>query len=134
MSFKEDVTDAITNVVAIRQMIQLNRPRRPGEKFDEEKEKKKLEKLDESKKVLSNISPQKMEGLVVFSQQGMPMDLDEIVHKLERAEFLLEDVSKGKDRKSNLKGIIDSLKTAPVVQEALLAVPSLTRITSDSMV
>ena len=133
MSFKEDVSDAISHVVAIRLLIQLNRRPRPGEKLDEEKEKKKLEKIEKSKKNLGDFSQERIDSLIALSQQGMPMDLDEIVHKLERLEFLLEDVSRGKDRKSNLKSIIETFKTAPLVQESLLAIPSLHKITSDSL-
>jgi hypothetical protein len=131
MSFKEDVNDAILHVVAIRVLIQQSRPPRPGEKYDEEKEKKKVEKIEESKKNLKEFSSERIGSLTLLSQQSMPMDIDEVVHKLERMEFLLEDVSKGKDRKSNLKTIIETLKSAPSLQSALLAIPSLTKITSD---
>jgi hypothetical protein len=130
MSFKEEVQDAISHVVAIRQLIQLSRRPRPGEKPDEEKEKTRLEKISDSKRILQDFSRERIDGLVEFSQQSMPMDIDEIVHKLERAEFLLEDVSRGRDRKSNLKALIDSFKTAPTLQNSLTAIPSLMKITN----
>lgn len=128
MSFKEEVTDSISHVVAIRTLIQLSRRPRPGEKFDEEKEKKKIEKIAEARKTLSGFPSEKIESLVTLAQVGLPMDLDEIVHKLERLEFLLEDVARGKDRKGNLKGIIESFKTAPTLQDALLSIASLKKL------
>jgi len=131
MSFRDEVNDAIAQVVAIRVLIQQSRPARPGEKPDEEKEKKKSEKIAESKRNLKDISQEKIDSIIALGQQSMPMEVDDVVHKLERLEFLLEDVAKGKDRKSNLKGVIDSLKNMPVLQNALLSIPSLTKLTSE---
>jgi hypothetical protein len=133
MSFKEDVSDAISHVVAIRILIQFSRRPRPGEKLDEEKEKKKLEKIEESKKNLQDFSADKIQSLVTLAQQGMPMDLDEINNRLERVEYLLEDVGKGKDRKNNLKSIIQTFKSAPVVQDALVTITSLKKIMTDQV-
>ncbi len=131
MSFKEEVNDAISHVVAIRILIQLSRPLRLGEKLDEDNERMKAEKIAESKKNLRDLPPDRIGSLIVLSRQSMPMDIDEIVHKLERLEFLLEDVNKGKDRKSNLKSIVDSFKPVPVLQSTLLAIPSLKKIMSE---
>jgi len=132
MSFKEEINDAISHVVGIRVLIQSSRRPRPGEKKDEEKEQKRAEKIAESKKRLQDFSAEKIDGLVSLAQEGVPMDLDEIVHKLERAEFLLEDVAKGKDRKSNLLTLIESFKSTPVLQNALLSVASLKKLLSET--
>lgn len=131
MSFRDEVNDAITQVVAIRVLIQQSRPLRPGQKVDEEKEKQKSEKIAESKKNLKDISQEKIEAVIALGQQSMPMEVDDMVHKLERLEFLLEDLAKGKDRKSNLKSVIDSLKNAPVLQNALQSISSLTKLTAE---
>lgn len=131
MSFRDEVNDAITQVVAIRVLIQQSRPLRPGQKVDEEKEKRKSEKIAESKKNLKDISQEKIEAVIALGQQSMPMEVDDMVHKLERLEFLLEDLAKGKDRKSNLKSVIDSLKNAPVLQNALQSISSLTKLTAE---
>jgi len=132
MSFKEEVDDAKSHVVAIRLLIQLNRPARPGEKLDEEKERKKAETIEDTRKNLRYFSEERIESLVEFSKMSMPMEIDEIVHKLERMEFLLEDVGRGKDRKGNLRSLVESFKTVPTVQNALLAIPSLQRISTES--
>jgi len=131
MSFKEEVNDAISHVVGIRVLIQFNRRPRPGEKSDEEKERKRAEKIEESKKSLQDFPQDKIDSLISLAQQGMPMDLDEIIHKLERTEFLLEDLSKGKDRKSNLASIVGSFKNTPVLQNALLSIANLKKILSE---
>jgi hypothetical protein len=132
MSFKEEINDAISHVVGIRVLIQSSRRPRPGEKSDEEKKQKRVERIADSKKKLQDFSPERIDSLVSLAQEGMPMDLDEIVHKLERAEFLLEDVAKGKDRKSNLLTLVESFKTTPVLQNALLAIPSLKKLLSET--
>jgi hypothetical protein len=131
MSFKDEVKDAMTQVVSIRVLIQQSRRLRPGEKIDEEKEKKKSEKIAEAELNLKDLPPDKIDALIAYSQNSLPMELDEIVHKLERLEFLLEDVSRGKDRKSNMRSLIDSLKTAPVLQNALLSIQNLNKLTSE---
>ncbi len=132
MSFKEEVDDAKAHVVAIRLLIQLSRPARPGEKLDEEKESKKVATIEDTKKNIRYFSEERIESLEAISKLSLPMEVDEIIHKLERMEFLLEDESKGKDRKSNLRSLIESFKTVPAVQSALLAIPTLQRITSES--
>jgi hypothetical protein len=132
MSFKEEVDDAKTHVVAIRLLIQLSRPPRPGEKLDEDKEKKKMDTLEDTKKNVRYFSQERIDSLTAVSKLSLPMEVDEIVHKLERMEFLLEDEGKGKDRKSNLRNLIESFKTVPAVQGSLLAIPTLQRITSES--
>lgn len=132
MSFKEEVDDAKAHVVAIRLLIQLSRPARPGEKLDEEKESKKMATIEDTKKNIRYFSEERIESLEAISKLSLPMEVDEIIHKLERMEFLLEDESKGKDRKSNLRSLIESFKTVPAVQSALLAIPTLQRITSES--
>jgi len=132
MSFKEEVDDAKSHVVAIRLLIQLSRPTRPGEKLDEEKEKKKIETIEATRKNLRYFSEERIESLIALSRTSMPMEVDEIIHKLERAEFLLEDIGKGKDRKGNLRSLVESFKTAPTVQNALLAIPTLQRVTTES--
>jgi len=131
MSFKDEVNDAIIHVAAIRTLIQQSRPLRPGEKLDEEKEQKKVEKIVESKKNLQDFPADRIESLVSYAQQSMPMEIDEIIHKLDRVEFLLDDVGKGKDRRSNLKLIIETLKNAPVVQSSLLSILSLKKYLSE---
>jgi len=131
MSFKDEVNDAIIHVAAIRTLIQQSRPLRPGEKLDEEKEQKKVEKIVESKKNLQDFPADRIESLVSYAQQSMPMEIDEIIHKLDRVEFLLDDVAKGKDRRSNLKLIIETLKNAPVVQSSLLSILSLKKYLSE---
>jgi len=132
MSFKEEVNDAILQVTSITALIQQSRPIRPGAKFDEEIEKKKQDKIAEARKNLqAGFSPERIESLLELSQKSMPMEVDEIIHKLERMEFLLEDVRKGKDRKNNLKSLIDSFKTTPLLQNALLAIPSLLKIANE---
>lgn len=131
MSFKEEVNDAILHVTSIRIIIQQSRPIRLGEKLDEEKEKKKLDQIVEAKKNLQDFSSERIESLIVLSQKSMPMEVRDMIHKLERLEFLLEDMSKGKDRKSNLKTLVDSFKTVPTLQSALLAIPSLVKIANE---
>jgi len=132
MSFKEEVDDAKSHVVAIRLLIQLSRPPRPGEKLDEDKEKKKVDTLEETKKNVRYFSQERIDSLIAVSKLSLPMEVDEIVHKLERMEFLIEDQGKGKDRKSNLRILIESFKTIPAVQSSLLAIPTLQRITAES--
>jgi hypothetical protein len=132
MSFKEEVDDAKTHVVAIRLLIQLSRPPRPGEKLDEDKEKKKMDTLEDTKKNVRYFSQERIDSLTAVSKLSLPMEVDEIIHKLERMEFLIEDEGKGKDRKSNLRNLIESFKTVPAVQGSLLAIPTLQRITSES--
>ena len=132
MSFKEEVDDAKSHVVAIRLLIQLSRPPRPGEKLDEDKEKKKVDTLEETKKNVRYFSQERIDSLIAVSKLSLPMEVDEIVHKLERMEFLIEDEGKGKDRKSNLRNLIESFKTVPAVQSSLLAIPTLQRITAES--
>jgi hypothetical protein len=131
MSFKEEVNDAISHVVSVRLLIQLSRPARPGEKLDEEKEKKKLATIEDTKKNLRFFPEERITSLVEVSRLSMPMEVDELVHKLERLEFLLEDLGKGKDRKGNLRALIETFKTVPAVQGALLAIPSLKKITTE---
>jgi hypothetical protein len=131
MSFKEEVDDAKSHVVAIRLLIQLSRPARPGEKLDEEKEKQKVETIEATRKNLRYFSEERIESLIAISKLRMPMEIDEIVHKLERVEFLLEDVGRGKDRKGNLRSLVESFKTVPAVQSALQAIPSLQKVVSE---
>jgi hypothetical protein len=131
VSFKDEVNDAISQVVAIRVLIQSSRPFRPGEKLDEEKEAKKNERLAEAKTKLKGLPNEKIDSLIALSRESMPMEVDELVHKLERVEFLLEDVAKGKDRKSNLKNLVETFKTAPVLQNSLQGIESLKRLMGD---
>lgn len=131
MSFKEEVDDAILHVTSMRILLQQNRPARLGEKLDEEKEKKKQEKITEARKNLQDFSPEMIDSLIALSQRSMPMEVDEMIHKLDRLEFLLEDVRKGKDRKTNLKNLIDSFKTIPTLQSALLATSNLVKIANE---
>lgn len=128
MSFKDEVNDAISHVVAIRVLIQSSRPLRPGEKSDEERETKRKERLEDSRAKLKDFPAEKIDALSALAQESMPMQVDELVHKLERLEFLLEDVAKGKDRKANLKSILESFKPAPVLQSSLISVESLRKI------
>ncbi len=132
MSFKEEVDDAKSHVVAIRLLLQLNRPARPGEKLDEEKEKQKVETIEATRKNLRYFSDERIESLIAISKFNMPMEIDEIIHKLERMEFLLEDVGRGKERKGNLRSLVESFKTVPAIQSALLAIPSLQQVTRES--
>ncbi len=128
MSFKDEVNDAIMHVVSLRQIIQLSRPRRLGEKFDAEKEKKKAETIADSKKKLEDIPAEKVENVIALASQSTPIESDEIVHKLERLEFLLEDMSKGKDKRSNLSFLIESLRVNTIIYSTLSSVKSLQKI------
>ena len=128
MSFKDEVNDAIVHVVSLRQLIQLNRPRRPGEKFDAEKEKKKAEMIADSKKKIEDLPAEKVENVIALAMQSTPIELDQIVHKLERLEFLLEDTNKGKDKRSNLSFLIESFRVNTIIYSALSSITSLQKI------
>jgi len=128
MSFKDEVNDAIVHVVSLRQLIQLSRPRRPGEKFDAEKEKKKAEMIADSKKKIEDLPAEKVENVIALAMQSTPIELDQIVHKLERLEFLLEDTNKGKDKRSNLSFLIESFRVNTIIYSALSSITSLQKI------
>jgi hypothetical protein len=130
MSFKDEVNDAIVHVVSLRQLIQLSRPRRPGEKYDEEKEKRKTETIADSKKKIEDLPAEKVENVITLAMQSTPIEIDDIVHKLERLEFLLEDMNKGKDKRSNLSFLIESLRVNTIVYSALTSINSLEKIVS----
>jgi hypothetical protein len=125
MSFKDEVNDAIVHVVSLRQLIQLSRARRPGEKFSEDKEKKRIEMLNDSKKKVEDLPPEMVESLINLAIQATPIELDAIVHNLERVEFLLEDINKGKDKKPSLAALIESFKVTPVIYNVLRSIANL---------
>ncbi len=128
MSFKEEIDDAIRHVSSIRQVVLLSRRPLATDKKSEEKETKRKESLESAMKVLSDLPPGKTDNIIALSVKSSPIEIDEISHKLERAEFLLEDIKKGRDKKSNLKVIIDSFKATPAVQEGLTSVANLMKI------
>ena len=130
MSFKDEVNDAIVHVVSLRQLIQSSRPRRPGEKFDEEKELKRAETIADAKKKLEDLPVEKVENITTLAQQSTPIEIDEIVHKLERLEFLLEDMSKGKDKRSNLSFLLESFRVNTITYSILSSIKSLQKIIS----
>lgn len=128
MSFKEEIDDAIRHVSSIRQVVLLSRRPLATDKKSEEKEAKRKESLDAAKKVLSDLPSEKIDNIIALSLKSSPIEIDEILHKLERAEFLLEDIKKGRDKKSNLKIVIDSFKATPAIQEGLTSVANLMKI------
>jgi hypothetical protein len=128
MSFKEEIDDAILHVSSIRQLVLLSRRPLATDKTSEEKEAKRKESLDSAKKVLGDLPAEKTDNIVALSVKSSPIEIDEILHKLERAEFLLEDIKKGRDKKNNLKTVVDSFKSTPAIQEGLLAVTNLKKI------
>ncbi|HXQ93375.1 MAG TPA: hypothetical protein VN739_10255 [Nitrososphaerales archaeon] len=128
MSFKDEVTDAIVHVVSLRQLIQLSRPRRLGEKYDEEKEKTRAESIADSKKKIEDLPAEKVENVIALAVQSTPIEIDEIVHKLERLEFLLEDMNKGKDKRANLSFLIGSFRVNTIIYGALSSITSLQKI------
>jgi hypothetical protein len=128
MSFKEEIDDAILHVSSIRQLVLLSRRPLATDKTSEEKEAKRKESLDSAKKVLGDLPAEKTDNIIALSVKSSPIEIDEILHKLERAEFLLEDIKKGRDKKNNLKTVIDSFKSTPAIQEGLMAVTNLKKI------
>ncbi|MFI5419637.1 MAG: hypothetical protein ACHQ1H_01580 [Nitrososphaerales archaeon] len=128
MSFKEEIDDAILHVSSIRQLVLLSRRPLATDKTSEEKDAKRKESLDSAKKVLGDLPAEKTDNIIALSVKSSPIEIDEILHKLERAEFLLEDIKKGRDKKNNLKTVIDSFKSTPAIQEGLLAVTNLKKI------
>jgi hypothetical protein len=130
MSFKDEVDDAIVHVVSLRRLIQLSRPRRLGDKFDEEKEKKKSETVADLKKKIEDLPTEKVDNVIALAGQSTPIEIDDIVHKLERLEFLLDDMNKGKDKRSNMSFLIESLRISTIIYSSLSSIKSLQKIIS----
>ena len=133
MSFKDEVNDAIVHVVSLRRLIQLSRPRRLGDKFDEEKEKKKSETVVDLKKKIEDLPAEKVDNVIALATQSTPIEIDDIVHKLERLEFLLDDMNKGKDKRSNLSFLIESLRVNTIIYSTLSSIKSLQKIISGNL-
>ena len=95
MSFKEEIDDAIKHVSSIRQLVLLSRRPLSTAKLDEEKEAKRKEGVDIARKNLSDLPSGRVDNIIALSQSRSPIENDELMHKLERAEFLLEDIKKG---------------------------------------
>jgi hypothetical protein len=127
MSFREEVDDAISQVTSIRQLVLLSRRPLSTDKLIEEKEIKRKEALLVAKKNLRDLSPDKIDNIVALTLNSTPIEIDELVHKLERTEFLLEDIKKGRDKKSNLKGLTESFKVTPAIYEGLTSIGNLTK-------
>jgi hypothetical protein len=127
MSFKEEIDDAIKHVSSIRQLVLLSRRPLSTAKLDEEKEAKRKEGVDIARKNLSDLPSGRVDNIIALSQSRSPIENDELMHKLERAEFLLEDIKKGRDKRINLKVLVDSFKSTPPIHEGLVAIMSLSR-------
>jgi hypothetical protein len=127
MSFKEEIDDAIKHVSSIRQLVLLSRRPLSTARLDEEKETKRKEGVDIAQKNLSDLPPGKIDNIVALSQRSSPIENDEILHKLDRAEFLLEDIKKGRDKRANLKVLVESFKATPAIHEGLVSIVSLAK-------
>jgi hypothetical protein len=128
MSFRDEVDDAIKHVVSIRQLVLLSRRTLTTDKLSLEKETKRKEALEMARKNLSDLPAEKVENIAAYSVSISPIEIDEIIHKLERAEFLLEDIKKGRDKRTNLKTLADSFRITPVIHEGLMSAGNLVKI------
>ena len=128
MSFKEEIDDAIKHVSSLRQLVLLSRKPLSTAKLDEEKEAKRKEGVELARKNLNDLAVEKIDNIVALTEKNTPIENDEILHKLERAEFLLEDIKKGRDKRANLKILVDSFRSTPAIHEGLTAIKNLTKI------
>jgi len=128
MSFREEVDDAIIHVTSFRQLVLLSRRPLSTDKLNEEKETKRREALEVARKNLSDLPVDKIENIVSLTVKSSPIEIDEIVHKLDRTEFLLEDIKKGRDKRSNLKALTESFRITPAIYEGLTSVANLRKI------
>ncbi len=129
LSFKEEVESAIDHVVSIRRLIENSRAKLSTESSSDEETKKRKEAIEEIRKKISDMPAENIDGIIALGQSKTPIELREINQGLERLEFLLEDMKKGKDRRINLKNLVDSFKSISlIVYNALNKVDPLVRL------
>ena len=69
---------------------------------------------------------ERIDGVVLLVRRSTPSEIDEMKQKLERMEFLIEDIRMGRDKKSDLLNLIDSFKRPTIeLYNALTAIETL---------
>jgi len=128
MAFRNEIDDVIAHVVGLRKLIELSRLRLAVAKpLDEEQTKKREQELQSIKEKLGgDLSPEIIDGVILLTRRSTPSEIDEMKQKLERMEFLLEDINRGRDKKNNLQEVIDSFKRPSIeLYNALTAIETL---------
>jgi len=127
MAFKEQIQDVIAHVVGLRKLIELTRPPLAvAKRLDEEQTKKREEETQSIKTKLGDLSSERIDEVIQLVRRSTPSEIDDMKQKLERMEFLLEDIRMGRDKKKNLQDLMDSFKRPTVeLYNALTAIETL---------
>jgi hypothetical protein len=128
MTFKEEIEDVIAHAVGLRKLIELSRPPLAAAKpFGEEQTKKREQEIQSVKEKLGgDLSSERIDGVILLAHKSTPSEIDEMKRKLERMEFLLEDIGRGRDKKNDLQDLIDSFKRPSIeVYNAVIAIETL---------
>jgi len=128
MAFKEEIEDVIAHVVGLRKLIELSRlPLAVAKRLDEEQTMKREQEIQSIKaKLGGDLSSESINGVILLARKSTPSEIDEMRQKLERMEFLLEDIGRGRDKKNSLRDLIDSFKRRSIeLYNALTAIETL---------
>ncbi len=95
--------------------------------LDEEQTKKREQEIQSIKEKLGgDLSSERIDGVILLARKSTPSEIDEMKQKLERMEFLLEDIGRGRDKKNDLQDLIDSFRRPSIeVYNALAAIETL---------
>jgi hypothetical protein len=128
MAFRKEIEDVIAHAVGLRKLIELSRPSLAVAKpLDEEQTKKREQEIQSIKEKLGgDLSSERINGVILLARKSTPSEIDEMKQKLERMEFLLEDIRRGRDKKNDLQDLIDSFRRPSIeVYNALAAIETL---------
>jgi hypothetical protein len=128
MAFKEEIEDVIAHVIELRKLIELSRPPLAvAKRLDEEQTRKREQEIQSIKEKLGgDLSSERIDEVILLARKSTPSEIDEMKQKLERMEFLLEDIGRGRDKKNDLQNLIDSFRRPSIeVYNALAAIETL---------